>query len=445
MRSPRAGAWALLGTLLLVACGGGPRDSLVLVVVDTLRADALGALGAGPEATPRLDRLASRAAVFERAYATAPWTMPSIASILTGQEPHHHGLMGGPRALPGSAETLAERLAAAGYRTGAVTSHVLVTPGYGFQQGFQVFHQRAGSHREVTGGEVTRAAIAMIERLARDGEPFFAFVHYFDPHYAYLDHDEVAFAGRGVGRVRSGTGYRELLAMRDSLSPGEIAGLRALYAEEVRYTDGEIGRLLDALEERGLDGSTWVVVTADHGEELMERGWIGHTTSLRETLLRVPLLLRPPGARPPGDRIATPVSLAGLAPTLLELLGVDAPPGGFDRPSFATLVRGEAPSAPRPPVFAEVDYRRHPEMRTDRRMVLDPPWKLVADRLDGGVALYDLEADPQERHDVSAERPQVVRRLRALLGDASGAARAAEPAPVAPDQREQLRELGYLP
>jgi arylsulfatase A-like enzyme len=431
---------------LLGACSAD-RPNLLLVVVDTLRADHLGSHGNPRQPSPHLDALAEEGVRFARAYSTSPWTMPSVASILTGQQPSRHGVMRDPRSLPESAATLAERLADAGYRTAAVVSHVLLGAHYGFGQGFAAFEARSGSSDSHTGGNVTRAAVSLLRDLTGTREPFFLFVHYFDPHYPYRDHPDIPFAASRSGRLRGGMPFPELLAMRSQLTPDEIAYLRALYDEEIRYTDEQIGILLAGLEETGALGDTLIAVTADHGEEFMEHGWLGHTTLLHDTLVHVPLVIRPAGHAGAGIVVETPVSLVALAPTLLELLGIPADRPDFDGASFASLVRGGAaePEA----ILAEVDYRKHRHLRASQRMVLVHPHKLIEDRLTGRLRLFDLAADPGETRDVSGERPERVAALRARLpaGAGSAAADVPEPAPepqLSDAERAHLRELGYL-
>jgi arylsulfatase A-like enzyme len=429
--------------LLLTGCGAA-RPNLLLVVVDTLRADHLGSHGNPRRPSPQVDALAQDGVRFARAYATAPWTMPSVASILTGQHPSRHGVMQSPRELPGVATTLAERLSGAGYRTAGVVSHILLGTQYGFGQGFDSFLSRSGSGDAPTGGHVTRAAVSLLHELAGAGAPFFLFVHYFDPHYPYRDHPEYGFAGSRSARLRGGMAFPDLLAIRSDLTPEEIAYLRALYDEEVRYTDEQIGILLGELEQMGVTGDTLVVVTADHGEEFMEHGWLGHTTVLHDTLLHVPLVIREGGHPRGGGVVEAPVSLVALAPTLLELLGVPAAASDFDGASFAGLARGA--EAGTGEIFAEVDYRQHRELRASQRMVLVHPHKLIEDRLSGRVSLFDLAADPAETRDRAGERPDRVAALRARL-EALPAPASAAPGvgpELSPPERRRLRELGYL-
>lgn len=451
---------ALLALAFGTACThGDPRPNLLLIVVDTLRADHLGAYGHARDTSPRIDALAASAVRFERAYATAPWTLPSVSSILSGLYPSGHGAMRIARALPESVDTVAERLQRAGYRSGGVVSHVFLEPHLGLSQGFEAWETRyLGEHHPLSTRGVTDAALAMLRDFAGGDRPFFLFVHYFDPHYPYQAHPEYGYAGARFGMVEGGMIFKDLMEMRKDLTEDEVEFVRALYDGEIRHTDEGIGRLLDALSQHGLLEDTLIALTADHGEEFMEHGWIGHTISLRDPVLRVPLLIRPPGPDAAGRVVENAVSLVGLAPTLLELLGVSFGSEDFQGRSFAPLVRGEGGPDPGP-VYAEVDYWLHYQLRTQKRALVDPPYKLIQDRLRDQVSLFDLDRDPGETRDLAAQEPERVAAMLAALearsrsassGEATDAADAGTPA-VGPDQRrvpEQqerlLRELGYV-
>jgi arylsulfatase A-like enzyme len=313
------------------------------VVVDTLRADRLGCYGAERDTSPSLDALARGGVRFERAYATAPWTKPAVASMFTGLYPAAHGAGRVKNALPEGARTLAEILREAGYRSAGVVSHDVVRAVNGFAQGFDRYlESEAGGHDHVSTPGVTEQALAELADLAAGDAPFFLFVHYFDPHYNYKRHPGVGFAAERAGRL---DGSQPLVSLRrwgEDLSDAELGFLRDLYDEEIRFTDAGIGRLLEGLERSGRGGNTYVVATADHGEAFLEHGWLGHTRSLYDVLLRVPLLVRGPGLDP--RVVEEPVSLVGLLPTVLDLLGVE-PPQGLHGVSLAPALRGGA--APR--------------------------------------------------------------------------------------------------
>ena len=426
---------AFLTTAGALACGenAGPwpdghsavARNAVVVVVDTLRWDHVGAYGYERPVTPRLDALASSATVFERAYTPAPWTKPAFASLLTGLFPSRHGVKTLKRTLPEEHETLAERLRAVGFRTGAVISSLMLGRklGSGLDQGFDEYREADPANLKSTPW-VTDQALELLHGFDTSGDRFLLLVHYLDPHFDYLGHPEYGFAQLRAGRLDGSRKIRELRRMRDQLTDEEIAFLRDRYDEEIRFTDEGIGRLLDAIDLLGLSQDTLVAVTADHGEEFLERGWLGHTRTLYEELVRVPFLVRVPRAEqaaPPPRRITGAVSTVSLAPTLLDLLGVAAPADAFQAPSLAPLLlagKGDATG----PVFLEVDFEaesQHLEdISTYKKAVVDGRFKVVRDDVSGRVEVYDLEADPLEREDLSERDPELRRRLMKRLVEA---------------------------
>ena len=423
-----------------------PPDApnLLLVVVDTLRADRLGSYGAERPTSPALDRLAASGVRFARAYSPAPWTKPSVASIFTGLHPSAHGANRVKTALAEDAVTLAERLRAQGYRTAGVVSHDVLATKNGFAQGFErYFEDEALGHDHVSTEGVTRRALALLDELAAGNEPFFLFVHYFDPHYNYVRHPEFGFAAKGAGRL---DGSQSLVSLRKlDLSSEEIGLLRDLYDEEIRYTDEGIGRLLAGVDRAGQGERTVVVATADHGEAFLEHGWLGHTRSLYDVLLRVPLIVRAPGVAP--RVVEEPVTTVAVLPTVLELLGVPASDPAAQVASLAPRMRGEPASTE--PLFAEVDFLPvfDPQKRAAKKALIGPRFKLIRDERSGKVELYDLEQDPGETRDLADAQPDRVESLLAELDERAEAAatgamrgRVREPSQ---DELERLRLLGY--
>ena len=449
---------AAVGFAWLGCAEPGPNatkpKNLLWIVVDTLRADHLGCYGYARPTSPSIDALAATGVRFERAYATASWTKPSVASMITGLHPAALGIDNIFSRLPASADTTAEILSRAGYRTAAVVSHVMLSDRWnmGYGQGYEVYAEdEARGHDTVSTGGVTDRAIAQLAALSRGNEPFLLFVHYFDPHFAYLGHDEVDFAGQTSERL---DGRENIVALReklDTLDAKDFAFLRDRYDEEIRHTDAGIGRLLDALRESGHEANTVVALTSDHGEELGEKGWVGHTRTLYEFVLRVPLIVRVP-SDPGGRVIATPVSLVSLTPSLLDLVGVPVASDSFHGRSFAAAVRDVRPLDRAQEVFAEIDFPlqdpRISPVRLQKRAVIGERYKLIVDDEAETVALYDLAADPEERRDISAGRPEVREQMLATLRERVEAAREggppAETVPLTREELEVLEKLGYV-
>lgn len=465
------GVWLALP---LAGCRSEAPPSVLLVVVDTLRADHVGAMrSAGsprPSSTPRLDRFAEGAAVFRRASTPAPFTMPAMASAMTGAWPDRTGVIAHEPGLTlGSwkGATLAESARRAGLATAAVVANPwLARGGTGFDRGFDLFSRvyRSGQAPGASSATaVTDEAIRLLDGMA--GRRFLMWVHYFDPHMPYTPPARFAEAagaspppsrvmadfgaeGRDLARVYAAEGY----------SRDDIEQARRLYEGEVRYVDDEIGRLLAHLDGLGLAAGTVVVVASDHGEALGEHGlYFAHDYTLHEELLRTPLLMKGPGIRA-GTRDDA-VSLVDLAPTLCRVarLGCDDAIDGHDL--FA------APD-PRRPLFAAATPRRSkgtpfPALDVDGpqgrwTMILQGGTKLVRMPSSQGTrfAMYDLDRDPGERHDLVANggadagaRQELARKLDAWSAKMDAAR---PPSPAHPHRRRRMRDenalrsLGYL-
>ena len=335
----------------IVSCSDTPssRPNVILVCMDTVRADHLGCYGYEQRmTTPTIDRLAAAGVVYEDASATAGWTKPSVPSFLTGTYPVQHGVYEGSareisgevtNVLASEAVTLAEVFSDRGWRTAAFVKNAQLKAGNGFEQGFDVYRDKAGDAREIRWG-----ALDWIDRTS-DERPFFLYLHYLDAHWPYPIPDQAAARFAGAERLaafRAG----DWRALRDAINDGErvpaeeeLDMLRSLYDAGIRYIDEELGALITGLERRGLWANTVICVISDHGEEFLEHGRIGHGHGLHENLLRVPWVLRVPGLEP--DRVSNPVSLVDVFPTLLAAAGIacDLPVEGIDRLAHPMLER----------------------------------------------------------------------------------------------------------
>jgi choline-sulfatase len=442
-----------LAAAIALACGPSKPPSVVLVSIDTLRADALSPYGSGL-ATPAFDRLAREGALFEQAFAPAPTTAPSHATLFTGEAVQRHGVLRNGESLPESVTTLAESFAARGYTTGGFVSSFVLDPRFGWGQGFAHFDAVLPETGSTMGKEkpypgafwaaerfggfdrrakaTTDAAMRWIETAP---EPFFLFVHYFDPHAPYVP--PKAFSDRTVDMPFP-------LEGRDvkNATPAQLERLVRLYHAEVLYVDDVLAALLDAVERRTGDRAL-VAVTSDHGEGLGQHGWLEHAVHLYDEQIRVPLVVRWKGHVAGGRRIATPVELADVAPTLLELAGIEAPPS--DGRSLAAALDG----APLPvkPIFGirrligektGWDAGVKLSVRTDR-------WKYIF-ASEAAHELYDLAADPGEQHNVLGGESEQAAELRGLLEAhiASLPKPHEDAAPLSDETRRALQALGYL-
>jgi arylsulfatase A-like enzyme len=473
-----AGVALALALVGLLACGGapeGPPPNFVLVVVDTLRADHLTGSEKIPLETPNFDTLRRRSTWFRNAYATASWTIPSLASLFVSQLSSQHRLIRWKAELGPDHVTLAEVLRAAGYRTGGWSANVLIGDDSGFQQGFEVYQvvlapgTLGGKVPEpfpnAQGDLVRQRALSWLrETGAADPEaPFFAYLHYMEPHTPYRCGgmgDRAAGEEAQLGATaedasapgdenRSECGERakttatflnkRLLEGGWSFTPFEREMIRALYAGEVRTMDGELGRLVASLQAEDLWENTWLIVTADHGEQLGERGRYLHGESLDPHEIRVPLLIS--GPKRQGSIVDTPVSLIDLAPTILGLAGLDVP-DSFHGRSLEPALNGEP--VPATPVVAEL-FQRWDRPPLDSLAVVSGS-DLIVLETDGGLVRFDAERDPLRLRPRAATRRELSRALGELESSIDLSREPPEEPPrVSPQTRERLRALGYAP
>ncbi len=444
------------------------RPNILLVVVDTLRADALGTYGAPAEASPRFDAWAGDATVYEQAFAHSSWTRASFASLLTSSPSCANRCARKADLLADELVTLPEALQQHGYTTGAIVNNINITASFNFHQGFDTFeflrpaypfraseasfrlaayqvlrrvHERFLSRTKRVdryyhdAPTVTAEAIDWLREHGQDR--WFLMVQYMDPHDPYFPHPN------------DGTAYARVENPQPSLEEAEA--LAALYAGEVSYWDVHFGLLVDWLSEQGLAENTVVVVTSDHGEEFGEHGGFWHGTKLYEESIRVPLVVKTP-AQDSGQRVKDPVRLMDVAPTMTDLAGADAGPlwQGW------SLERGYALRAPKDRlVLAQVDFEGWVGSA-----VRDRDWKLIENRAGPATParrpddeLYFLRTDPGEQQnlgpDPSAswsldERRADLRRIEAATCEGGVDRVTRDPSQLAPEECEALKALGYL-
>ena len=432
-RTPSAAICAL--SLVCGACGGraartvagAPPRHVLVVTIDTLRADRLGCYGSREVATPNMDRLAREGAMALDAAAPAPLTRPSHVSIFTGLYPAQHGIRDNiSRALAGDVPTLAESFKAAGFATAGFVSSIVLSRQSGLARGFDDYSDRfdlgpdAGDEAgfldilEKRGDVAIADASAWLERHA--AQRTFVWVHLYDPHAPYEPPEP--YASRYADRPYDG---------------------------EIAWTDELVGRLDATLGRLGLRESTLVVLTADHGESLGEHGESVHGFFLYQATIHVPLLLRGPGVRA-GTRLPGVVRSVDLFPTLLDLASLPAPTAHpIAGRSFAAAARGRAEKADDEVAFAESLTPRIHYGWSDLHSIRDGRWKFI---LAPRPELYDLDADAGELRNLTDREPARARALRTALerhlaDEAAGARPAADAGDVPPDLVERLAALGY--
>jgi arylsulfatase A-like enzyme len=439
----------------------GDASNVLFIVIDTLRADHLPLYGYEGISTPNLERLADDSIRFDQAFTNSSWTRPSFASILTGRLPSSHGVMAKSDALPNALTTLPEALKGAGYATGGFVTNFNVAPYFNFHQGFdeyvflepefvlgaddasaklllmQFVRQRIEKLRAAQGevlpgtayqdaATVNAALTSWIDRQSQS--PWFLFVGYMDPHDPYFAHPY------------DGSGYARAAHQHPDVS--EASALTELYDGEISYWDTEFGKLLDALEERGLYDDLTIIVTADHGEELADHGGFWHGTTLYDEQVRVPLLVKLPDARRGGTVVRHWVQSVDLMPTLLEELGIEVPEG----------VQGGNLFTGTDVVYAEESHEgnvlesvRHLEGTDEHKLItanrgnprgLEP------------VELYRVDLDPGEQDNLARSSPEQVRvSTKALLQQRAVAkedAVVADSVELDEDVAAHLEAIGYI-
>ncbi len=418
------------------------RPSLLLVTLDTTRADHLGCYGYARATSPHLDALAGESTVFTRAIAPATWTLPSHASLFTGKCPTSHGarydttgdlvltsvIPNRPglsayrvRGVAPTETTLAGILRQAGYRTGGVAGGPWLKAIFGLGTGFESWDDDGiDSVSGRIAADVNARAVPWLETVA---EPFFLFLNYFDAH----------------APLTPPPGFADAF-LPAPLAPGARPSPEqtlALYDGEIRYADQHLGEVLATLRRRGLYDRTWIIVTADHGELFGEHGLQGHGTAPYQEVLHVPFVSKPPrgdgGIGQRSDRI----QLTDVMPLVLDRLGVPRPPG----------IQGGVPPHLGRPLMAESYTLAALYPRGDWIAIFDGDWKFMWNSR-GASELYDLAADPHEEHNLIAAEPDraasLERTMHAYLStlprsQGTGPARA-----VDDRTRDALKNLGYI-
>jgi len=437
--------------VLLAACGERRPPNILLVSIDSLRADHVGCYGYERDTTPTMDRLAAEGVRFETALAPTSWTLPSHVTMFTGIPPHHHHVTLDNRQLAADVKTLAEVLSGEGYRTGAIVSGPYVSARYGIAQGFDDYDESiipalGETHTTVVAPKLEAAVKGWIDAWREEpGEqPFFLFLHMWDVHYDFnppAPYDRMF--DPGYSGSFSGKRFIESGEVNPNMDPRDLEFILAQYDGEIRYTDEHLGRIIDYLDE--LD-NTIVVVTADHGEEFFEHGHKGHRRSLYDEVLLVPLIIRYPARIPAGTVVEAQARLMDIGSTILSLAGVSQPRDyGIDathehlRPKDLTRrIRGEEGLSPNL-AFGDFEYYLLTVRTRDTKLLMSPKDFFYP-------KLFDLTKDPEKLHDIAAERPEATAELLEAArhfrrGDT---VRRDRPAKIDREQLERLKALGYI-
>jgi len=441
-----------------------PLPNIVIVSIDTLRADHCSVYGYQRDTTPTLKKLASEGALFQQAYAPMGQTGPSHATLFTGLYPTSHGLIKNGRVLPDDHSTLAERLKAKGYDTAAFVSAFPLDRRFGLNRGFDMYNdvfplgQQSMELQQWEGQVLTNAfdrrgdytlvkAAEWLKRRAENDKPFFLFFHIFDPHTPYKPPRVV---------------LQDIAKHDQPRDPLEISKL--LYDGEVRFADIIVEKLLFQLDSRDLSDNTIIVITSDHGEGLMQRGYLLHGISVHEEEVRVPLIIRWPGHIPAGRKVEEPVTIADITPTLLGLIESNEDTPNVEGRDLALALRGGNPvPTDRPILFMRPQYPKT-TIASGWSGVMDdgqpPPripvhgaqygarldvWKYIVSPKEGTTELYNLQADPNELTNVVDRHASISKVMHSHINEWLESAPAESTAEELLDDetRKALEALGY--
>jgi len=440
-----------------VAASASPAAgyNVVLVSIDSLRADHLGAYGYSRATSPAIDALARDGGVLFRHHeSTTSWTLPAHMSLLTGRSLLGHGVVSDDRSLASSVATLAESFQAGGYETHAIVSAPYLHSRYGFARGFDDYDDRTiffetneDSYRSVTAPKLVDTADAWLG--GKHDKPFFLFLHFWDVHYDYAPGPpwDTMFDADYTGTVDGNNFYFDP-KIRDGMDARDLAHLVALYDGEIRLVDDHLAKLKAELARLGLADRTIFAVTADHGDEFFEHGNKGHHRTLYEEVLHTPFVLNVPGHAPSAPVVDMESSLIDVGPTLAGLAGVKQPEGAEGR-DFSGLWTG-APLPPATPVRAEL-YRTG--TRNVQAAEIGARHKVIHHFQRRWLEAFDLAVDPGEQKSLPPSGPlaaPVVSSLREWIDgrwqrfDRRIRTEGIDPVILDAKAKEQLRSLGYL-
>jgi arylsulfatase A-like enzyme len=451
-----------------VFSGSHAIPRVIFITIDTLRRDVLTTYTPESTLSPQIDSLARDGIVFEQAYSAAPWTLPSVASILTGLTPFVHGVSKGRTRIPAGVQTLADYFLDAGYATAAFGGNALLYDQPALRRGFQQYEFNMGSPGDSLGlacwravfgrgsrpgeqaaGNVTTLAESWVR--ANQERDFLLWVHLMDPHAPYAPPPEFYTDPSLAAHAELGYDFD-----RFKIRSGEVryserrqGWVKELYRSEVRFADDRIGRLLATLKDLGLYGDSLIVLTSDHGEEFWDHGGVDHGHSFYNELVAVPLIVNLPASMTPArTRVAVGVSNVAIVPTLLDLCGIESNEGWFSARSLAPLW---SPGAEPPDERAA--FIAKPVYFGDRESVVYQGWKYIRFLDRPNEELYNTMADPAETMNLAVASPEKKQELRERLlkhreGSQSLARLLGLGGPVDPEERErilrELKSMGYV-
>ena len=448
----------VMGMLIHIGLSGRAPEAraadapnIIFLVLETVRADHVGAYGYPRDTLPVLEGLAREGLIAERALSAAPWTLPSVTSILSGLPPSAHGVLTYEDRISPKVEMLAERLKSSGYHTSFVGVNSLFEADRNVEQGFEHYY----GTDEISGEELNERLREWLMNRPTD-RPFFLYVHYFDPHCRYqppAEYHQMYWPpppGLATGRTIS---LEQFNKMHECFQLRWGSGEPVLnedyylaeYDAELRHVDHVAGLFLERLKTAGVYDKSLIVLLSDHGEEFYEHGGFGHGKVLYEELLHIPFFVKLPGSRRAGARIRAPVWTLDLYPTALSYAGLDIPPWLPGRDLRAVFEEGDEGVLNNRAVFAETSYEGR------QQAVYQGAWKLLISP-DGtrSNGLFNVKDDPREREDLSMRHPRLRAKMEGLIdafeadAERTQARVGVEHRAIEADTLEELRALGYV-
>jgi arylsulfatase A-like enzyme len=450
------------------ACGGQEEEkgenrfNVLLISIDTLRPDHLGCYGYGRDTSPNIDALADRGAIFLNTVSSTSWTLPAHISLLTGTDISVHGVANDGIGLHRGIPLLAEILQQKGYRTAAFCSSPYLNPAFGFDRGFDIYHntdlendgfedtvfledrdQWQEVHEEVTSPRISRLAVDWLDRHKE--EPFFLFLHMWDPHFDFVPPPpyDTRFDPDYKGKVTS-SHFMFNKDINADMAPRDLEHIIALYDGEIAFTDYHLGRVFDRLKELGIFERTLIIITGDHGEEFFEHGNKGHRITLYDESVKIPLIVILPGMDLKGMKIARQAGIIDIAATILDYLGLPVKLPMHGRSLLPLLEGGDIDDAN--PMLLELEDKLR-ALRTNR-------YKLLFNIEHRQTIILDLEKDPKETHrnlvtsipEWSEANREFYSRLEEdqILEEQFRKGETGQAVNLSEEQIERLKALGYI-
>ncbi len=409
----------LVFSFFIKGCLFKPKmEQVIVIAIDTLRADHVSEYGYKRPTTPVLDRFArEEASIFLNAYSSSSWTLPSTVSLMTGLHPHQHGVEDRGKKLHPGLPTLAKAYSNAGFMTAAFVTHIYVSSLFGIESGFDSFFELSIDWNFKEGKQLRAAELnqAVFPWLAKHkNKTFFLYLHYFDPHWDYDAPGKFKnrFTRKDYKGPANGTWWfiKKYIPQSKRLQQEDLNHIKGLYDGEIAYTDHHIGQLFDEIKRLGMWTSSTIVILSDHGEEFQDHGSMHHIRTLYEEVLKVPMMIKLQGGRKPGQRpiISERVQTFDIGPTLLELSGVKIPKT-FEASSLVPLLRRSGKDRP---IFART--RRH---ESDQVTLIYQDHKMIVpfSKQSRKIELYDINLDPEEKNSVAEQNKGRVQKLGKMI------------------------------